>query len=316
LLHVKEEYIRKRKTRSGAFPTVSYFSLVDKFNTVSGLKDGKETYVSKFISAALSSAVRMYNRGFPSGWKHSVKANNGIKGDTALLYLLGWVEKVPSSHKLAEVLFNTVDEDSTLVDGKLVKKYTLVNITQDKRFFLQPEFRAAVCLTLPKLLTALPSSHEEQYRREGLQVKSTTIISNYVKGGRDLVVDALNDSYGLKVSLKNPKSKTRALHYKIGRDRLINITANRPLLDGSGKVFKTFSELPPATQKFLRDKFRYPAKKLGPSQSVQEPEEMITDEGVEPPHNTSAPKKRKMTKGEAKVATRKSGRLAAQKSKS
>lgn len=311
LLNHKQEFIRKRKfpNKSNKTPT-SFNDLQETFNASTGLKGtGEQSFVQKFIKASLSSAVKKHNKGFPGGWIHSSRTSNNVKGDSALLNVLGWTEKCPSNLKMLEVLFNTVDP---VEDPKSKEKFRIVNLTQDKRNMLHQEFRTAVCLTLPRIDTSKPDNHESDMKIDPLSVKDLTICNNFVKSRRDCVVDALNESYALRVSLKNPKSKTKEVHYKIFRDRLLGSSANVPLIDAKGKLFNNFSSLPPKTQKFLRDKFRYPIKRT----SEETTEEMAVDSNVEETGDAgaSAPplkRRKKITRGQAKEAVRKSGRLAA-----
>jgi len=259
----------------------------------------------------LNSCIKKHNKGFPGGWIHAARKRNGVKSDSALLYTLGWVEKVPSNHKMLEVLFNTVDpKDETSKEDRLV------NITQDKRNFTHQEFRTAVALTLPRLDTAKPDNHELDMRVDPLEVRNLQICNNFCRDKRDNLVDSLNESYVLKVSLKNPKSKTKEKHYAIFRNRLLNNSSGVPLIDANGVIYNSFGKLPQKTQKFLRDKFRYPVKRRSEEEGQEEPASgMEVDETAH--HTTVRPTKRvrTMTKGAAKANIRKSGRLAALRDK-
>jgi hypothetical protein len=236
-----------------------------------------------------------------------------VKTDFAVVNLLGWTEKVPSQHKLLEVLFNTVDP---LADtGELKNKYKLINITQDKRSFSFREFRTAVALSLPRVVTS-EADFAAQLRLDPFSVKDLDICNNFCSDRRDILVDRLNESYGFKVSLKNPKSKTQEIHYKMSRDRLLAESANIPLIDAEGEKFDTFSNLPKVVQKYFRDSFRYPIKR---ARNTDAPDDDAPTMDMEPEFGTmttSPPKKRKkITRGQAAEAVRKSGRLANLKSK-
>jgi len=307
LLNLKSEFIRKRKfsKESGRSP-VSFNALQESFNTATGMKSGSDQpFISRYVKAVLNSCIKSHNKNFPGGWVHSSRVNNSVKSDFALLNVLGWTEKTPSHHKMLEVLFNTVDP----VDESN-KKFKLVNITSDKRNFSHQEFRTAVALTLPRIDTTSPSKHEEDVKYDPLSVRSLTICNNFVCDKRDQLVDSLNESYALKVSLKNPKSKTKEVHYKISRERMLNSSVNIPLKDSKGKVYSSFKELPQGTQKFLREKFRYPVKRRNDSDSQQmEVETQNVPASVEHAGEASQ-KRRKLTRGQARDAIRKSGRLA------
>jgi hypothetical protein len=220
---------------------------------------------------------------------------------------LGWTEKVPSQHKFLETIFNTVDP----VEGKH-NQFKLVNLTVDKRNFTHQEFRTAVALCLPRIDSSVSKEIETDLKLDPLSVKSLTIVNNFVKDKRDNLVDSLNECYALKVSLKNPKSKTKEIHYRISRDRMLNMTANMPLIDGKGKQYETFSKLPESTQKYFREKFRYPVKRQAETDDNQIIDDQMIDTAVgDTAENSQAPfKRRKMTKGQAREVTRKSGRLA------
>lgn len=307
LLNLKQEFLRKRKFSDNSKHPTSFQNLSDMFNSSLGIKTNQENaFVHRFLKAAINSSVKLHNKGFPGGLIHAVRSRNNVKSDFALCNILGWVEKVPSNHKMLEVLFNTVDTSKDTGN----KKDIVVNLTADKRQFTHQEFRTAVALTLPRIDSSRPS--DEDMKRDPFSVRSLQICNNFVSDKRDNLVDRLNESYGLKVSLKNPKSKTREIHYKISRDRLLASSANIPLRDSKGKYFSNFSSLPLATQKFLREKFRYPQKRSAPEEESNE-QETSSSMQVESSQqaNRLLKRTRTMTKGQAKDSIRKSGRLAA-----
>jgi hypothetical protein len=314
LLNIKGEFIRKRKfdNKSGKTPT-NFDTLQESFNLLSGLKTDKSVaFVLNSIKAILSSCVKAHNKGFPGGWINASRALNGVKTDFAVINLLGWVEKVPSQHKLLEVLFNTVDP---LEENGLVKGYKLVNITQDKRQFSHREFRTAVALTLPRINIVKGGNPITDLSLDPFSVKDLRICNNFCVDRRDILVDRLNESYGFKVSLKNPKTKTKDIHYKMSRDRLLAESANIPLVTANGLSYDNFSDIPKTYQKFLRDSFRYPIKRVREEELLSEEIIPMEVEPVTGETQASSSKKRKLTKGQAAVATRKSGRLHGQKPK-
>lgn len=310
LLNIKQEFIRKQKfsQESKKSPT-SFNMLQETFNVSAGLKSKESSYVIKFIKTVIKSMIAKHNRGFPGGWIHASRTRNKVKSDFALLNIMGWTEKVSSTHKLNEVIFNTVDprkED----DPK--SKDRIINITADKRQFLHAEFRTAVALTLPRLDTSEPSKFDSDYKLDPLSVRSLQICNNFCSEKRDLLVDQLNEAYIFRMSEKNPKSKTKAIHYKIARDRLLKLSSNMPLIDARGRRFTSFSNIPAPAQKWLREKFRYPVKRTIDEVSGSNTTE-VQMEGViavQASPLTRPNKKAKLTKGEAKQAVRKSGRLA------
>jgi hypothetical protein len=319
LLNTKQEFIRKQKfSQESGKSSTSFNVLQETFNVSAGLKAKESSFIIKFIKTVIKSSIMKHNKGFPGGWIHASRTRNKVKSDFALLNVMGWTEKVSSTHKLNEVIFNTVDPRDK---NDLKSKEKIINITADRRQFLHAEFRTAVALTLPRLDTSKPQNHEVDYKLDPLSVKDLRICNNFCVDKRDLLVDQLNEAYIFRVSEKNPKSKTKPIHYKIARDRLLNLSSNMPLKDATGKQFTTFSAIPAPTQKWLREKFRYPAKRVRDEVSQQVTE--ITMEGVsssdvavQAAQELRPNKRTKFTKGEAKEAVRRSGRIAKLQDKS
>jgi hypothetical protein len=309
LINMKGEFIRKRKFSkdSGKFPT-SFNELQETFNTLSGLKTDKTmAYTLNSVKAILSSSVKAHNKGFPGGWINASRSLNLVKTDFAVINLLGWVEKVPSQHKLLEVLFNTVDP---VVDKEgNTTGYKLVNITSDKREFSHREFRTAVALSLPRIIK--PSEIESDLKLDPLSVKDLAICNLFCSDRRDILVDRLNEAYGFKVSLKNPKSKTKEIHYQMSRNRLLAESANIPLVS-IAKSFESFTELPKPVQKYFRDTFRYSVKKRDLETGEEDPDSsmQVDTEGVSTQSQPPLKRQKKFTRGQAAQAVRKSGRLA------
>jgi hypothetical protein len=319
LISMKQEYLRKKKfPKDSLKSTVSYNELQLTFNIRSGLKtDETNNYTTRLVKAILASCVKPHNTRFPGGWIHSNRKINGIKTDFALLNTLGWTEKCPSQHKLLEVIFNTVDEDSQTVDDvtKVIKRQ-IVNLTSDKRRFLHQEFRTAVALCLPRLDVSSSTAFDTQLKVDSLSVKKLTILDNFSKEGRAEAVDSLNESYNIRVSMKNPKSKTKEVHYKISRDRLLASTANIPLRDANGILYESFSKLPGKVQEYFRKSFNYPKKRaLEVEAPTQEGAPLMDIDGGNPSTQHRLKRVKTMTKGAAKENVRRSGRLAAARGK-
>jgi hypothetical protein len=316
LLNSKSEFLRKRKfPKDSGKSSTSYNVLQETFNLKFGIKtDSSMPYTQSLFKAILSSCVRPHNKGFPGGWIHSARAINGVKSDFAVSNLLGWTEKVPSQHKLLEVMFNTVDPAS---DTTGLKKDTVVNITKDKRQFSTREFRTAVALSLPRL-NRRNGDFDKSLSLDPFSHKSLVIANNFCSDRRDSLVDCLNESYGLRVSLKNPKSKTREIHYKNSRDRLLAASANIPLVDGEGKKYSSFSDLPKNIQSKFREIYRYPLreKRVRDTDVVMESTQLIHSEAGNAEEDLpSAKKQKKVSRGMAAELGRRSGRLAALKNK-
>jgi hypothetical protein len=312
LLNIKQEFVRKRKySKDSKKVTTAFNTLQEAFNKNCGLNWGPDvaSFVVKFIKAVFISCIKVHNKYFPGGWIHSSRVSNSCKSDEAMLATLGWRVKAPSNHKIMEVLFNTVDPDD-----KSNGKFKLVNITKDKRQFTYQEFRTAVCLSLPKLDTQKPDSMEKDLVVGTLDFKNSNILKTFASPKMSTVVDALEQSFNFKVSIKDPKSKTKEIHYRNSRNALLNSTSSVPLIDANGTSYDKFSSLPEKTQKFLREKYRFTSKRSRPieenavASSSSAP--MEVDSSAQPPS-----KKKRMTKGQAAEATRKSGRLAKQAKK-
>jgi len=310
LLNIKGEFIRKRKFAkdSSKVPT-SFNELQETFNTLSGLKTDKTmAFTLNSVKSILSSCVKAHNKGFPGGWINASRSLNLVKTDFAVVNLLGWVEKVPSQHKLLEVLFNTVDSIETDKDKT---KFKLVNITSDKRQFSHREFRTAVALSLPRVVK--PSEISSDLKLDPFSVKSLAVCNYFCSDRRDILVDRLNEAYGFKVSLKNPKSKTKDIHYKMSRDRLLAESANIPLV-ANGVTFDTFGDLPKTVQKYFRDTFRYPIKRVREDEGAplegEVPSMDVDAEGANTQSQPPRKRQKKYTRGQAADAIRKSGRLA------
>jgi len=95
LLNMKSEFLRRRKfaNDSGKSP-VSFNSLLETFNTLSGLKtDNSMTYTQNCIKSILSSCVKAHNKGFPGGWINASRSLNLVKSDYALVNLLDGQKK-------------------------------------------------------------------------------------------------------------------------------------------------------------------------------------------------------------------------------
>jgi hypothetical protein len=197
LLNINQEFLRRTKfTKESQKVPVSFFELQESFNAYSFIKDHGDSYVKKFIKATFSSCIKQHNKGFPSGWIHSVRSQNGVKSDMTTLNVLGWTEMVPSNYKFNEVIYTTVDSVKQITDGKETSIKKLVNLTQDKRRFLHQEFRTAVALTMPQLdSTASQDAWEVDLKRDPLKIRSLLIPKNFAGGKRETLVDALNQSF-------------------------------------------------------------------------------------------------------------------------
>jgi hypothetical protein len=305
ILNLKSEVVRRNKSYTSL--SITYNMVVERFNKIAQFKgDTVTSYTQKVLRAILSSCVKPNNKSFPGGWIHSTRRANKVKSDLALLLSIGWYPKVPSPSIISEVLFNTVDPTDK------PKEYKPVNIIKDRRQFTFPEFRTAVALTLPRIDTSIVDREEIQRQLDAdcLKPVSAQVCRNFVEAKRDLLTDQLIKSYTFKVSEKDPKKKTKLVHYKQARETLLHASAGIPLVDAKGTHFNKFSDIPEFHQKMLREKYRYALKRAREAEGTKTPGQNAgTTMEVDNPE-TPARKKQKLTPGQAKDAVRRSGRLA------
>jgi hypothetical protein len=218
---------------------------------------------------------------------------------------MGWTEIIPSTHKIHEVIFNTVDDSYGKVDNKTkVIGRAMKNLSKEGRETSFQEFRCALALELPKL-DLNKSNFDEQLKVDPLVYKNVCSLLNFSKNEKIQQVDILNQSYALKVSVTNPKSKTGLVHYENARNRLLASTANQSLIDGEGNIYKNFSELPKVAQEYFRKKYRHSQKKRKANENQEEtPDIEMTESTKVVQSETSAPanKKQRMSKLEAAKA--------------
>jgi hypothetical protein len=295
ILTTKQEYIRKRPNNSPREPleVVSYQDLLEMFNIRSGLKTDTLTYSQNFVKNVLNLVVKPSNINFPGGWLYTVRHQNGVATDTGLLFKLGYTEKVSSHHKLLDVVFNPV----IVKDDKKV----IHNNKSENLSFI--EFRSAVALTAPKICHNLDVAMDKQVSVDPLKVKTPRVLESFTDAERCGAVDRLNVAYALKVSVTSKKSKTEPKHYEQARNAFLHSTARCKIKDGDDD-FAKFSELPVATQGYLRKTFRYPVqdKKRKAPEGETSTGAMDIDEGKESSSIQATPKEltfKKAKSGEA-----------------
>jgi hypothetical protein len=317
LLNWKKEFLRKKKRLPEGVSPVAFYNLQEMFNSVSGLKSEEQKgWPVDVTRAILNSCIKVNNTGFPGGWIYQNRSKNHVKSDMALVQLLGWTPKAPSKEKLLEVLFNTVDEESTVGDDgkRYVTKRTIVNISKDKRPMSLPEYRAGVSMLLPRVNPASSEPLKEQVKVDSFSIKKESILKSYMADTMLELVDVLNDAHALRVSCKNPKSKTQPVHYLAARSRMLTLSSKVPLVDANGTTYESLKKIPEKTLKEFSSIFPY---KVGPRRVTEvTPQQsaetaMVIEGQAEPsqPHVIPA-SKLKMTKGQAKETLRRSGRLA------
>jgi hypothetical protein len=306
LLATKDTLLRKISYKDGLKKPLTGFKLQEMFNTIFGLKNEKgNSFVIRLIKAILASMVKPYNKGFPGGFIHSNRARNGVKSDMAVLTLMGWVPKIPSQNRLEDILFNTVDSELDK-DGK-VKNRTLVNLSKKNRNMSFQEFRSAVSFSLRKINAI--NFNEKELQKDPLDIISEGVIKNFQENQVITSVNLMQQSYALKVSIANPKSKTSLVHYENARNHFLASTKHIKLIDNRQVEYDKFSELPDNLQSYFRKRFRYPVKRREPDDPMEDiinvtPTTQVVLEGVA----TAANKKRKVTKGQAATLRKENSR--------
>jgi hypothetical protein len=271
ILTTKQEFIRKRPNNSPKEPLVvtSYQDLLEMFNIRSGLKTDTLTYSQNFVKNLLNVVVRPSNVKFPGGWLYSVRQQNGVATDTGLLFKLGYAEKVSSHHKLLDVIYNPV----IVKDDK---KVITLNKAESLSFI---EFRSSVALTTPKIDHTSSVPMDKQVSQDPLKIRNPKVLEGFSDADRIAAVDRLNVAYALKVSCTSKKSKTEPGHYEQARNAFLHSTA-RCVLKDCTSTYQKFSDMPAATQGYLRKVFRYPlqkGKRKAPDTDI-ESGDMIIDE--------------------------------------
>lgn len=262
---------------------VTAFKLQETFNTVLGLKTDKSvTFVIRLLKAILASSVKPHNRGFPGGFIHQNRQQNGVKNEMSVLTLLGWTPKIPSQDRLESVVFNRIDRTlETASDGKeRVSSRKVVNIKKEKLRATLPEFRTAVALTVPKLIFPSDEPFDSQIKKGPLEVNTSKVITNFVDNEVQRTVDLMQQSYAIGVSRQNPKSKTTLAHVDNARATFISSTAKMNIVDGKGQKYDHFSDLPEQVQLYLRKRFNYHDLKRKHDEAPQTEEPMQVDTQV------------------------------------
>jgi len=312
ILQNKDHLIRKHVFRPGSGRSVvTFHDLQQKFNETLGIKsEDSALYAVRLLKGMLASCVKAYNKGFPGGWIYSNRLINKVKTDSGILSLLGWQEKIPSQHKLLDVIFNPIDRTYSEKDAngqKEVIMRKMVNISQKGRNTSFQEFRTAVFLSAEKIDLENSDEFEKALKTEPLEFKDPSVADRYTTVRSSTMVDALNKAYAFKIDFVKPKSKTLIEHYDNARGQLLSLSANQKIIDRKGKEYSTFSELPKNAQEFFRKKYRYPVKqnkRSAESQSVHtEQVEVIASTSMEVDAPAPPQKRRKaMSKGQAAEA--------------
>jgi len=318
LLNWKREYLRVRPRLPQGVSPVAFYDLQETFNTLSGLKNEESKgWQVECLKAIFASCIKHTNTGFPGGWIHQNRVKNNAKSDFALIQCLGWTEKICNKSKLLEVLFTTVDEESKVENNKrIVTKRTIVNVTRDKRPFGLPEFRTGVAMLLPRVCTSSDISIKEQIKVDSLSVMTLPTLTSSMDKHMVEAIDILNDAYTLRVSVSNPKSKTKPVHYQAKRGQLLTASARLQYVDAEGHSYKGLFDLPDKILKQFCQIFPYTLKvRREVEESTNQLSNMEVDSNV-PAGQSSAgqvinpPKRVRISKGQATEIRRRSGRIA------
>jgi hypothetical protein len=256
VLSKKGEYLSKVTYKDTIKKPLTFGDCQKKINIASTVGVDKDHFAVKFVKASFKSCIKESNTGFPGAWIKHAKDKNQVKTVEGLLAKMGWIPVCPPINKTEQVILHGVKQEYS-EDKKKVTKNTLFSHRKENVRLNAREFRAAVALTLPLLSESSTSSVADQLKKGKYKITPST-LKTFKEQRRAQLVDSLNKSYTLFVSIGNKKSKTREIHYKISRDVVLNKALNLELISASGKKYPKFSDMPKEFQDSLRSFYKYP----------------------------------------------------------
>jgi hypothetical protein len=269
LLALKQSYVRRRTPLKGRKVThVTLEMLKATFNARSGL--GKSNTVSAaLMRAVLAEMTSSRNKRFPGAWIAQNRHLNTVKTDLALLFKMGYTEKVAHPHRLQQVLFNTVTLDPS---GK--RKVRSILKEEDEKHLSYPVFRAGTVMLARKLDTSSGDSFESQARVDPLQSKSRRVIDNFNDQKVFRAVDALNRASAILDGTSRGTSKCEPVHFEQARNEFINQCAHLPIIDSKGITYESIQDLPRPVTDYCRKVYRYSTE---PKDKRSRPESLPQD---------------------------------------
>jgi hypothetical protein len=271
LLRRDSEKLRKKtapKGKKNLATTVE--DLRELFNSKSGLtaKD-IPNWTFQFIKGILAELVKTNNDSFPGGWIHACKVRNDTKVSLGVENKLGYLPKICSEQKLDVVLkTNTevVKKVKELVsskdkDGNVEKKtvlkeiygYEKVDPKKEPEGITHREYRLGVLLALPRLDPLKSENFKDDIKRDPMSFDS--LITYQVFNDLKDVVDAVNAAYAFKVASLQKGSKTTPNHFRMGKERAVNLSANRSFKDRNGTEYQAYKDIPTNVKEFLEKHF-------------------------------------------------------------
>jgi hypothetical protein len=252
LLALKSLSLRKRSVPKGKQVfTVNPEVLRKTFNTRTGLSNSG-TVSSSLLKAVLAEITSVSNRRFPGAWVSQNRALNNVKTDLALLFKMGYVEKVPHPHRLHQVLFS---QGVATPSGKVQVKTFFKK--EEKEHLSYPEFRAGTVMTCPKLDYTAPEAFKAQSDVEPLHVKNAETIKAYNDVKFFKAVDSLNRAAAILNNCRARTGKSTAVHFNQSRNEFINMCAHLPIIDCKGKTYSQIGRLPKPVLEHCQKTFRF-----------------------------------------------------------
>lgn len=292
LLNRRQNFLRKRSQKKDKVHVVTSNELRDTFNRRAGLSDKSKSYPIMLLKACLAVICSVRNKHLPGGWVSSNRSINNVKSDTGLIYKLGYTELVPYDHKLQAI----IDHDVTVnpKGTKILRKKAQRNECN----FL--EFRAGTVLTSPRLNKASTEEPKVQMRREPMSIKDDIVLDNFRDNKYYKVIDSLDKTHAIMLSVTKGNSKTKAVHYEIARNEFLHMCAHLPIKDGSGVEHSSISSLPKPILDFCQKTYCFKLKTKRTSDEATSGDRMEVDDNSTTKKAKSAVEKSTSKSGSSK----------------
>jgi hypothetical protein len=244
-----------------------------------------QDFVIAFIKSIFAQVTKAGNENFPGGWINSLRKRNKCSTDIGLFYKLGYSEKVPSLHKVKDIIFNEV---LTREDGKKVLSNISTN-EKNKRNCSFIEYRTAVHSLTPMINPGSDVKFDKQVSEDSLKIRDAQKITTWTDNKFHAYVDAVNVAFAIKSSLDDKKSKSTPLHYEQARNRVLHMSAHLPLVDSQGKSYESVMKVDSKIESYLRTTFKYPKKDTSKRGPEEQPPPDGDEEMDEDPSSTQEP---------------------------
>lgn len=238
---------------------VTLNDLQDRANLLLNLKqEGMSPWIVSMIKGVLAESTKYTSHFFPGGFKYAVKDRNKVSTNEGILAKLGYVPVVPSTQKLREVMLTRVKPivTSAVPDGKASNRYSIIDWSDKEESEFKEtdftEFRAGFITLIPKI-EPLKGSFKAQISEESTSEKRNLVLNHFNSDAE--TVDALNTAYAIKSALRSKKKGVTPQHFLQARSRFINTTANKPIIDATGKEYKLYRDIPAPMKEYLQKFF-------------------------------------------------------------